>query len=315
MRKSPKYHKFVPVFVGGTGRSGTTVMGDLLGSHPNIRTSTPTEIKFLSNRLGLLDVVFGRDEDIQRSREKISIFHFRTFRKRRDRDRKRREQIWQEFESAIWSKWWDIDAPPPHGRGLVSGISRANLEKLLRSLQWQLKINRVWAGRRFMTRFIALQDQAGDEKFWVETTPMNIPASDKLLRLFPNALFITMTRDPRDVIASLLTKNWGPTSPIEGLTWIEKRLSDGHTALKKVPAGQKISISLEELAIHGREDNYQKVLDFLDIHDAPAMRHFFEAELTPEKATSGRWKEEISSPEFNESFAKIETLLVKLSGL
>ena len=60
MGKSPIFHKVTPVFVGGTGRSGTTVMGDLLGKHPDVRTSTPIEIKFLSNRSGLLDVVFGR---------------------------------------------------------------------------------------------------------------------------------------------------------------------------------------------------------------------------------------------------------------
>ena len=50
MGKSPIFHKVLPVFVGGTGRSGTTVMGDLLGNHPDVRTSTPIEIKFLSNR-------------------------------------------------------------------------------------------------------------------------------------------------------------------------------------------------------------------------------------------------------------------------
>ena len=103
-----------------------------------------------------------------------------------------------------------------------------------------------------MKRFIALQNDAGSEKYWVETTPMNIPTADKLLKLFPNALFITMVRDPRDVIASLLTKSWGPTTPMEGLTWIEKRLTDGHKALRAVPAKQKITIALEDLAIDNR---------------------------------------------------------------
>jgi hypothetical protein len=154
-----------------------------------------------------------------------------------------------------------------------------------------------------------LQDEAGSEKYWVETTPMNIPTADKLLKLFPSALFITMVRDPRDVIASLLTKNWGPTTPMEGLTWIEKRLTDGHKALKAVPAKQKLTIALEDLAIDNREETYRKLTDFLDISDAPQMRKFFEEELTPENATSGRWKKEISSPEFDAAYAALESKL------
>jgi hypothetical protein len=242
-------------------------------------------------------------------KESVSIFHYRTYRKRKLREKEKLADILAEFEDQVWNKWWDIDAPPPHGRGLISGISRSNLEKLMTSLRRDLKINRIWAARRFMKRFIALQDEAGSEKYWVETTPMNIPTADKLLKLFPKALFITMVRDPRDVIASLLTKNWGPTTPMEGLTWIEKRLLDGHNALKEVPLKQKITIALEDLAINKREETYRKLSNFLKIADSPAMRKFFEEELTPANATSGRWKKEISSSEFDAAYAALEARL------
>jgi hypothetical protein len=284
-------------------------MGDLLGKHPDVRTSTPIEIKFLSNRSGLLDVVFGREDAMKGKKESVSILHYRTYRKRRLREKEKLADILAEFEDQVWNKWWDIDAPPPHGRGLTSGISRPNLEKLMSSLRRDLKINRIWAARRFMKRFIALQDAAGKERYWVETTPMNIPTADKLLKLFPNGLFITMVRDPRDVIASLLTKNWGPTTPMEGLIWIEKRLTDGHNALKEVPLKQKITIALEDLAINKREETYRKLSDFLKIADSPVMRKFFEEELTPANATSGRWRQEISSPEFDAAYVALEARL------
>jgi hypothetical protein len=100
---------------------------------------------------------------------------------------------------------------------------------------------------------------------------------------------------------------------MEGLTWIEKRLTDGHKALKAVPAKQKITIALEELAINKREDTYQKVMSFLKISDSPAMRKFFDEELTPANATSGRWKQEISSPEFDAAYALLENRLRELS--
>jgi hypothetical protein len=96
---------------------------------------------------------------------------------------------------------------------------------------------------------------------------------------------------------------------MEGLTWIEKRLTDGHKALKAVPAKQRITIALEDLAINQRDGTYQKVLSFLKISDSPAMRKFFEEELTPANATSGRWKKEISGPEFDAAYVALEARL------
>jgi hypothetical protein len=160
-----------------------------------------------------------------------------------------------------------------------------------------------------MATFIRQQFEAGDEIYWVETTPMNIPEANKLQELFPNALFINMVRDPRDVIASLLTKKWGPTTPLEGLDWIEKRLFAGHEALTPVKPEKKITIALEDLAINSREATYKKLLDFLKISDEPAMQDFFTKSMTPDAATSGRWKSEIESPEFSAGYeAMVERL-------
>ncbi|WP_095698213.1 sulfotransferase family protein [Candidatus Planktophila limnetica] len=299
-----------PVFVGGTGRSGTTVVGDLLGLHQDIRTSVPIEIKFLANKSGLLQLVFGRDTpDIEK---KIALLDLRSRLRRYKRKREKFKKIQVEFLDRIWNTWWDIDAPPPHGRGLQSGITKKQLEKLLATLIFELRINRVWAARRFMRNFISSQAAHRGQKYWVETTPLNIAQAERILKIFPNALFINMVRDPRDVIASLLTKNWGPTTPLEGIEWIQKRLIDAHHALRTIPAKQQITIALEDLAINNREQSYQALLTFLGLQDDPAMRAFFETELTPQAATSGRWKSEIASPEFLSAYAELEKRLAAL---
>jgi hypothetical protein len=311
MRNSLRSHRVVPVFVGGTGRSGTTVIGDLLANHSQIRTSTPIEIKFLTNRSGLVDVVFGYNQEIEKKSGKVSILNLRTYRKRKRKEKERFAKILAEFNKFIWEKWWDIDAPPPHGRGLVSGISKMDLENLLARLERELKINRKWAARRFMSSFISKQFGAGDEIYWVETTPMNIPEANKLQELFPSALFINMVRDPRDVIASLLTKKWGPTTPLEGLDWIESRLIAGHEALSVIKPDKKTTIALEALAINAREKTYKVLLDFLKISDEPAMQKFFVESMTPDAATSGRWKAEIDSPEFSAGYEAMTARLAK----
>ena len=312
MKNSSRTHKVRPVFVGGTGRSGTTVMGDLLGSHKDIRTSVPIEIKFLANKSGLLHLVFGRDKSDQK--ENVSLLNVTGRIRKRRRAKQALVKIEAEFLDRMWNDWWDIDAPPPHGRGLHSGISKQRLQELLDRLIKDLRINRVWAGRRFMRDFISSQEDHGNQKYWVETTPLNVAQARRIKKLFPNALFINMVRDPRDVIASLLTKNWGPTTPLEGLEWIEKRLIDGHNALHQIPSKQKITIALEDLAIHNREKTYQSILTFLGLPDNSAMRHFFESELTPQAATSGRWKTEIATPEFLAGYAALEKKLAQLTN-
>ena len=310
MKNSPQNHKVRPVFVGGTGRSGTTVMGDLLGFHEDIRTSVPIEIKFLANKSGLLQLVFGRDTPS--NQPKISIFNLRAQRIRRISEKAKFAKIEVEFLDRIWNSWWDIDAPPPHGRGLQSGISKERFEFLINRLISNLRINRVWAARRFMRDFISSQEDHAGQKYWVETTPLNIAQARRILKLFPDALFINMVRDPRDVIASLLTKNWGPTTPLEGLEWIEKRLRDAHKALAHIPANQKITIALEDLAINNRLQSYQSLLKFLNLGDDAGMKEFFETHLSAEAAMSGRWKQEIATPEFLAGYAELEKRLALL---
>jgi hypothetical protein len=310
MKNSPRNHKVRPVFVGGTGRSGTTVMGDLLGHHEDIRTSVPIEIKFLSNKSGLLQLVFGRETGS--SQVKISFFNLRARRIRRISEKTKFEKIQIEFLDRIWNSWWDIDAPPPHGRGLQSGISKERLEFLINRLVSNLRINRVWAARRFMRDFISSQDAHAGQKYWVETTPLNIAQARRILKLFPDALFINMVRDPRDVIASLLTKNWGPTTPLEGLEWIEKRLMDAHAALGHIPANQQITIALEDLAINNRLKTYESLLKFLNLGNGPRMQEFFATHLSAEAAMSGRWKQEIATPEFLAGYAELEKRLARL---
>jgi hypothetical protein len=287
-----------PIFIGGTGRSGTTVLGDLLNEHSLVRTSNPTEIKFLANRGGFLDVVFGSMNSQLENREKISIFHYRTYRQRAQKDLLQRQERFQDFSERLWEKWWQIDAPAPHGPGLHSGIDKADLQNLLSDFSQSLKKDPIKTARKFMNKFVTQQKDQKGEQYWAETTPMNISYSHRLVKLFPRAKFIVIRRDPRDVIASLLTKNWGPNTPLEGVEWIETRIRADHEALKHVPSAQVLFINLEDLVSNSPQESYKKILSFLQLQDDAAMRAFHEEKMTAENASSGRWKKEINDPEF-----------------
>jgi hypothetical protein len=300
-----------PIFIGGTGRSGTTVLGDLLNEHSLVRTSNPTEIKFLANRGGFLDVIFGSMNSQLENREKISIFHYRTYRQRAQKDLQQRRERFDEFVNKIWEKWWEIDAPAPHGPGLHAGIDKQDLQKLLANYSKNIKRNPIQQARKFMESFINLQKDQKAEKYWAETTPMNISYSHRLIKLFPEAKFIVIRRDPRDVIASLLTKDWGPNTPLEGIEWIESRLRADNDALKAIDPKQVLVIHLEDLVTNSPNETYSKLLDFLELQDEPAMRKFHTTKMTTENASSGRWKNEINTPEFNDA---IDSMNVRLKN-
>jgi hypothetical protein len=309
MGNSKRIHSVVPVFIGGTGRSGTTVLGDLLNEHSQVRTSNPTEIKFLANRGGFLDVVFGSMNSQLENREKISIFHYRTYRQRAQKDLLQRSERFEEFSEKLWQKWWQIDAPAPHGPGLHAGIEKQDLQEILSNYSRSIKKSPIKQAREFMVSFMDAQKNHKGEKYWSETTPMNISYSHRLIKLFPEAKFIVIRRDPRDVIASLLTKDWGPNSPLEGVEWIESRLRADHDALKSVPRDQLLFINLEDLVTNSPQESYDRILTFLKLQDEPAMHTFHTVNMTAENASSGRWRKEIDTPEFG---AAIDAMNLRL---
>jgi hypothetical protein len=162
-----------------------------------------------------------------------------------------------------------------------------------------------------MESFINLQKDQKAEKYWAETTPMNISYSHRLIKLFPEAKFIVIRRDPRDVIASLLTKDWGPNTPLEGIEWIESRLRADNDALKAIDPNRVLVINLEDLVTNSPNETYSKLLDFLELQDEPAMRKFHTTKMTTENASLGRWKNEINTQEFNDA---IDSMNVRLKN-
>lgn len=312
MANSPRIHKPTPVLVGGTGRSGTTVLGHLLNEHEDIRTSTPIEIKFLANKSGLLDLTYGWRAKEGQNEKKVSILQTRTYLKRKANEKTRDEKFLAEFVENMWGKWWKYDAPVGHGTGLASGISREKMESLIDIFLADFKEDRSKASYQLFYQFVSAQYAATSEKFWVDTTPLNIANADRIHNLIPEALFINMVRDPRDVIASYMSKKWGPTTPVEGIDWIFERLLKGHQALQDVPTNLQLTISLEDLVIKKREETYKHLLDFLGASDSPAMHRYFDENMKPTDASSGRWKFDINEPEFERKYAQMLSKLKEL---
>jgi sulfotransferase family protein len=132
---------------------------------------------------------------------------------------------------------------------------------------------------------------------WVEMTPWTVARAPTLAEVLPDARFVHVVRDGRDVACSIATFFWGPETPEEAIPWWEERLRDSRVGAGRLPADRVLEIRLEDLVERDRDGTYLRLLDFVGLDDDPGMRSFFDAEMSAANAHVGRWREDLSERE------------------
>ncbi|MDR9498551.1 MAG: sulfotransferase [Hydrogenovibrio sp.] len=179
-----------PVFVCGAPRSGTTLVGSILGSGTGgVVTPESQFVADLAQHYRFNETKPWPKSSLQK---KISS-HFRY-------------------------KLWQIPFP-----SLASFPDEIGMNEFREVI---LKLVRGYA-----------KHHHGQEapSIWVDHTPTHIQHAELLLRLFPNAQFVHVVRDPRAVAASLFARDWGAnTSKEAAIMWAE-RLGYGLALEQKHP--------------------------------------------------------------------------------
>lgn len=94
-----------------------------------------------------------------------------------------------------------------------------------------------------------------------------------ITRLFEGARFLHIIRDPRDVIASLVSKGWVDFEQAHEV-WI-KHVETGSEFGATLPEGQYYEVRYEELFADG-EATTERIFDFLNIPMADSVREYLE---------------------------------------
>jgi hypothetical protein len=292
--------QLVPVFAGGTGRSGTTIILNLLARHPKFHASLPREIKYLTERKGLVDFNFKRPLSEERSLKELRnaiagkllpIMGKSNF---------------EIFSSRVHGRWWCEIGKKGNQRGLIQGISLDALNQALRSFEENYKNNPKGASRDFFYSLSRAQIISDKTEYFGDSTPTNIINARYIYEIFPESKFINMIRDGRDVALSVSKERWGPATPEKALIWWEKRIEHAHNSLIQIPQNSKLEIRLEELVIHQREESYSALLTFVGVDDHPTMRRYFDDQMVAEKMHSGEWQEQAKNPEkFGKTYQQI----------
>jgi Sulfotransferase family len=221
----------------------------------------PVEVRFMSDRQGLCDLVTGRV----------------TYRR---------------FRELVLEKWYGW-APE---RGLQVFTDRASVEAALPELRDRLPSDPWQAGRAFVHRLLDPVALAAGAAGWIEMTPSAVLVAPTLLRLFPDARLIHALRDGRDVACSVIGLPWGPNELLEALDWWADKLQRGFEAVaaaEAVAPGRLLTLRLGNLAEADREGAYRRLISFAGLDDDPAMRAFFERAVTRDDAHVGRWQRDV----------------------
>lgn len=267
-----------PVFVGGTGRSGTTLLARLLGAHGRLFTVT-WESQFIVARGGLLDcAASGFDADaVERFAERMRGGWYR-----REVDRGERSYV----------------------AGLCADVRRDELEDGLSGLadavESGLGANSVAAN--FVEDLLGHAAARAGAARWCEKTPANLVRAGELHRLFPAMRFVHIVRDGRDVVSSIVERGFWPIAwglfdggraPREVTVAAAARywataMRAGRAELERLPAGSSLVVRLEDL-VADSEGTLRAVCDFVG---EPFDEALLDGRVRPDGV--GRWRRDLA---------------------
>jgi hypothetical protein len=251
-----------PIFVGGTGRSGTTILGRLLGRHPDY-TVIPVEARFHCSPDGLPGVLQGTVTPA-------------------------------DFARKMLEEWYH---PPGRSEKLAAFVSRATLQQALLHFQEQAAADRLAAARWLMQELFGGYARSQDRLGWVEMTPINAMwGAPHLAYLFPALRFVNVIRDGRDVASSLLEVGWASDAHA-ALRWWEERMLRGHEQCRLLAQGTLLTVRFEHLLVEDREGGLRELQEFMGWRSEPAMERFFTRRMPPEQAHVGRWRQHFQGAE------------------
>jgi hypothetical protein len=311
------------VFTGGTGRSGTTVLGHLLDNHPEIGRTMPREVRFITERGGLIDLVAGHSAQFATAigaplpGESASLLRRGLLRQlpRQLRLRAGGRVELNEFIDRVRGYWFYRVGKDGKERGLHRGLPKDTLNSAIEKLETTFVQNPLEAGRDFTIEILSAISSG--KPGWVETTPDNVIRAEGLRVLMPNAKVIHVVRDGRDVASSVVGRAWGPDGYVSALRWWGKRMHRAYSTLQKMAPEAALTLRLEDLAVRDRDASYQRLIDFVGIEDAPALRSFFDEFIIERRLHQGRWRAEltgVSPRQFNDLYGQILTSLQSQFG-
>lgn len=276
------------LFIGGTGRSGTTIIAHMLGLHPEIYTF-PKEIRFITDPDGVISLKSAIVDNWSFFQADFAIERFFTF-----MSKLKKKSLGSyptiDFASMVggdfYDQWLDslrkelIDFEfNSNWIGRTSGFKKVLSKKVLTtnekrkpffpksyfcSRKSEEEFNAIMSN--WLNAFFVQAAEFNGKKYALDHTPMNNLHADVFAKIMPESKILHVYRDPRDVISSFTTQEWGDT-PEHNLMWVNDIYKTWDDIKQKLPSDYYYEIAFETF-IDNPEVEIKKILDFygIDFH-------------------------------------------------
>ncbi len=333
------------IFIGGTGRSGTSIVGRSLGEHEDIfyptlkmrkRTFGP-EMRFLIDPDGCIDLINNLSvnwspQRASESLKRFSILIGKIFKK---------SYLGGKYLNYIFAR---VLLPkvkmtgPSYSfsflgdifpRKRVLKITKDFVEELtdtefsgnwIGTKSWSYKPT-IFSVKQFEKHEIAMKcgqfiQQIFESKIkelnknnWAESTPFNVLHANHLIDMFPECKILHVYRDPRDVITSYLTKRWGGKEVTDILLWMEKFWDQWYKVKQDIPKDKLMEIKMEDL-IADQKGTLSDVMNFLNL---PINKQYLTSvKKIIRSGNIGRWKTDLEVKDQKMINEKFDVLLKQL---
>lgn len=227
--------EFPPVFIGGAGRSGTTLVVDMLGLHP--RLSPVYETDFV---LQLARLLFGspRPAGAQLHAEVLRCMEeWSRPLPLRPHNKRPHERYFHGPHYILFDRPFALERT----RELLNAIGRAGGPPAPAAETAALP-----AFRSFVLALFDEHARRDRKPHWINKTPGYVQYLPLLRALFPAMRFIHCVRDGRDVACSVVTRPWGPSNYPDAADWWVKTVRQGVEFETNYP-GQCLVVRFEDL--------------------------------------------------------------------
>lgn len=318
------------ILIGGTGRSGTSILKEAIAKHPNA-ASLPFEYRFIIDPDGLVDFYtsyaavwspYIADRRLKRLERLLANLA--------------REPARHRLLGGL-IHWWDpsgstLSPRAYHGWELAQHLP--NFESHVQELMSRLvefSFQACWVGTEsyqvfpkmhhalprsreelaqilgdFIRAVINDLMEEEDAHFFVEDNTWNIFLAREIIELVPGAKIIHVYRDPRDVIASFSHQRWSPSNKEESACWYQVMMNHWFNVRSTLTPGSYYELGLEDF-VASPETELRVICEFADVPFDHAM-----LEIDLSHSHSGRWKREYNDEEYTKVQGILADIIEKL---
>lgn len=307
----------IPIFVGGTGRSGTTILKKIFTQHTKI-VSLPCELRVIIDPDGALDLVSDLTDRWSPYHADLALHKFRQLLLDGFRARSKAAVFVGKIERSLLNRL-GISSRRYPGLGLAYYFGIRDIDQridvLIDSLSFHVSSG-SWAGslpyrinsklydvvpgsRANVAQIVAqffdeiYMNMAQDaQTHWLEDTPYNILYADELSLMFPEMRLLHIFRDPRDVLASYRGFAWGGDDFVASARRLAGIYQRWSTVRENLPQGCILEISLEKVSA-SPEAELARICNFIGLEFEDAL-----LAIQLNKVNVGRWKVDIPESEW-----------------